>query len=134
MTFTELSKLPLVVPSRSSDARQMLDRAFERAGLSANIVAEADVLSSMLSILRTGIGYAVLPVGDLGKTISAEGLADPLPLEPPAHLTASIISSGDYPLTHAASLIRDILSAIVNEYVLLNLAVPNGSVSASPMS
>jgi LysR family nitrogen assimilation transcriptional regulator len=88
--------------------RNLLDRTFAAAGISPNVVAEADVLSSILSAVSTGMGCTVLPKGDLSD-ISGNQLAAPLLIEPPMFLTASIISSGDFPLTYAGEAVRNVL-------------------------
>src|SRR5271156_4751419 len=67
----------------------MLDRAFTAADVTPIVVAEADVLSTILSAVRTGIGNAIIPKGDLAD-ISGEDLAQPILIEPPIYLTASI--------------------------------------------
>jgi LysR family nitrogen assimilation transcriptional regulator len=86
--------------------RSLLDRTFAAAGISPNVVAEADVLSGILSVVSTGMGSTVLPKGDLSD-IPGEHTA--LLIEPPLFLTASIISSGDFPLTYAGEAVRNVL-------------------------
>ena len=106
ISFDGLAALPLILPSPPNVVRGLLDRTFAAACLSPNIVAEADVLSGILSALSTGMGSTVLPKGDFSD-ISADLIA--LLIEPPLFLTASIISSGDFPLTYAGEAVRDVL-------------------------
>ena len=106
ISFDRLAALPLILPSPPNVVRSLLDRAFAAAGVSPNVVAEADVLSGILSALSTGMGSTVLPKGDFSD-ISADLIA--LLIEPPLFLTASIISSGDFPLTYAGEAVRNIL-------------------------
>jgi LysR family transcriptional regulator, nitrogen assimilation regulatory protein len=108
ISFDKLAMLPLVLPSLPNVVRNLLDRTFAAAGISPNVVAEADVLSSILSAVSTGMGCTVLPKGDLSD-ISGNQLAAPLLIEPPMFLTASIISSGDFPLTYAGEAVRNVL-------------------------
>ncbi len=108
ISFERLAKLPLILPSSGNVTRTVLDRAFAAAGVSANVVAEADVWSSILAAVRTGMGSTVLPKGNLSD-VAAGDLAGPLLIEPPLFLTASIISSGDFPLTFAADAVRNVL-------------------------
>jgi LysR family transcriptional regulator, nitrogen assimilation regulatory protein len=96
----------LILPSHPNVVRSLLDRTFAAAGISPNVVAVADVLSGILSVVSTGMGSTVLPKGDLSD-ISGEQTA--LLIEPPLFLTASIISSGDFPLTYAGEAVRNVL-------------------------
>ena len=77
---------------------------------------EADVLSNILAAVRTGIGDSVLPKGDLAD-ISGDDLAKPVLIEPPLHLTCSVISSGNFPLTSAGEAVRDLLTELVEQHL-----------------
>jgi LysR family nitrogen assimilation transcriptional regulator len=116
VSFDQLTTLPLILPSHPNVTRSVLDRAFAAAGTSPNVVAEADVLSSILSAVRTGIGNTIIPKGDLSD-ISGNDLPEPLLVEPPLFLTASVISSGDFPLTHAGEAVRNVLIQFVESHL-----------------
>jgi len=113
VSLNQLAKLPLILPGLPNVVRNMLDRAFTAADVTPIVVAEADVLSTILSAVRTGIGNAIIPKGDLAD-ISGEDLAQPILIEPPIYLTASIISSSDYPLTNAGEAVRTILAQFID--------------------
>ena len=84
--------------------------------MTPNVVAEADVISNILSAVRTGIGDAIIPKGDLSD-ISGGDLAQPLLVEPPVYLTCSIISSGDFPLALAGEAAKDAFVSFIKERV-----------------
>jgi LysR family nitrogen assimilation transcriptional regulator len=106
----------LILPSLPNVTRDVLDRAFAAAGVSPNVIAEADMLSSLLSMVRTGIGSAIIPKGDLSD-VTGNSLATSLLVEPPLFLTASVISSGDFPLTHAGEAVRNVLAKLVESHL-----------------
>jgi LysR family transcriptional regulator, nitrogen assimilation regulatory protein len=114
VTLSQLAKLPLILPSHPNVTRAVLDRAFAAAGITPNVVAEADVLSSILSAVRTGIGDTIIPKGDLAD-IAGDDLARPLLVEPALFLTASVISSSDFPLTQAGEAVRELLTQFVKD-------------------
>jgi LysR family nitrogen assimilation transcriptional regulator len=58
------------------------------------------------------MGSAIIPKGDLSDA-SGSDLAKPLLIEPPLFLTASIIASGDFPLTFAAEAVRNVVIKFV---------------------
>lgn len=123
ISLSELAALPLILPDQANITRRMLGRIFSTARLEPNVVAEADQFSSILSAVRTGIGATVIPIGDLAEL--GGGLAPPILIEPPLYLTGSIISSSDYPLTHAGEAVRDVLARLVHEH--LQQAQPLGA-------
>jgi LysR family nitrogen assimilation transcriptional regulator len=106
ISFDRLAALPLILPSPPNVVRRLLDRTFAAAGVSPNVVAEADLLCGILSALSAGMGSTVLPKGDFSD-ISTGQIA--LLIEPPLFLTTSIISSGDFPLSYAAEAVRNVL-------------------------
>jgi LysR family nitrogen assimilation transcriptional regulator len=114
--LSQIVKLPLVLSGYPNVVRAVIDRAFAAAGLTPNVVAEADVLSSILSVVRTGIGNTILPKGDLSDIVGND-FAPPVLVEPPLFLTASIISSGDFPLTHAGEAVHSVLSKFVESHL-----------------
>jgi LysR family nitrogen assimilation transcriptional regulator len=108
----ELASLPLVLPPAPNVTRTTLDRAFAAARLAPTVVMEADVVANAIAAVRAGIGAAVLPKGDLSD-MSGDDLGTPEAIEPPVYLTCSIISSGNFPLTHAAVSVRDLFTGFV---------------------
>jgi LysR family transcriptional regulator, nitrogen assimilation regulatory protein len=112
----QIAKLPLILPGAPNVVRAVIDRAFAAAGLTPNVVAEADVLSSILSAVRTGMGSTILPKGDLSDIVGND-FSPPVLVEPPLFLTASIISSGDFPLTHAGEAVRGVLIKFVESHL-----------------
>jgi LysR family nitrogen assimilation transcriptional regulator len=113
VTLAQIAALPLVLPSFPNGRRRVVDRAFSEAGLVPNVIAETDTLSSELSAVRTGLAYSILNMGIMGQ----RGFADPRLIEPPVYLTCSVISSSDFPLTHAGEAVRDSLIEFVNQRI-----------------
>jgi LysR family nitrogen assimilation transcriptional regulator len=119
ISFDKLATLALILPSLPNVVRSLLDRTFAAAGIAPNIVAEADVLSGIISAVNTGMGSTVLPKGDLSD-IPGEQTA--LLIEPPLFLTASIISSGDFPLTYAGEAVQNVLIKFAESHFRANNA------------
>jgi LysR family nitrogen assimilation transcriptional regulator len=107
-SLQQVAKLPLILPGLPNGRRSLIDRAFAERGLAVNVVAEADTLSSELLAVRSGVASTILPISDRA-TFERGGFAAPLLVEPALFLTCSVISSSDFPLTHAGEAVRDIL-------------------------
>jgi LysR family transcriptional regulator, nitrogen assimilation regulatory protein len=116
VSCTQVAALPLVLPSPPNVLRVVVDRAFAAAGVAPKIMAEADVLSGILSMVQAGIGSTILPMGDLSD-VTRKDMAMPLLIEPPLFLTASVISSGDFPLTHAGEAVRNVLTRFIESHL-----------------
>ena len=86
VSHAELAAMPLILPPPPNMTHTALDRAFAAAGLSPNVVMEADVVSNILSSIRAAIGSSVLPKGDL-TDLSGSDLAKPIEIDPPLYLT-----------------------------------------------
>ena len=115
VSLEEVSKLPLVLPSRPGNRRQIVDRAFSERRLIPNIVVETEDFASELSAVRAGIGSTIMNIGELPSGF--EDLPQPLPLEPAVSMTCSVISNSDSSLTTAAEAVRSSLIEVVRNFV-----------------
>ena len=112
ISLPELAARPLVLPGKANLLRGLLDRRFQELGLVPNIVSEGDQLGTLISITHLGIGGTVLPSG---RWDAAGGGPSPQPLliEPPLFLTASVVWSADAALSRATDAVRLTLSDFV---------------------
>ncbi|MCO5966479.1 LysR substrate-binding domain-containing protein [Sinorhizobium meliloti] len=115
VSLDELASLPLVLPVRPHTMRNALDRAFAMAGGIPNCVAEVDTFCSMLSIVKAGVGNAIVPKGDFSDVPGYGGLR-PVVIDPPIYLTGCLISSAHIPLTSAAAAASALLAAQVEQH------------------
>ena len=79
-------------------------------------MAEADTIPSELYAVRAGLGSTILNMGDVSSFLS-DDFAKPLIVEPPLYMTCSMISSGDFPLTHAGEAVRSALVEFIGDYL-----------------
>ena len=109
VSIDDIAKLPLVLPGLPNGRRSLIDRAFAERGFLPNIVAEAETLSSELSAVRSGVAHTILPVASPERFLS-DGFVEPLMVEPGLFLTCSVISSSDFPLSHAGEAVRSLVT------------------------
>src|SRR5262245_30611077 len=112
----QLTTVPLILPGRPDVRRTIIDRAFTSAGLTSNVIAEADTVSSELSLVRMGHAHTILPTGDMSN-YEKDAFCKPRLIEPPLFLTCSIISSSDFPLTHAGDSVRSKMFEFARDYI-----------------
>jgi LysR family transcriptional regulator, nitrogen assimilation regulatory protein len=119
VSLEQVAKLPLVLPPLPRHRRVVIDRAFAAAGLTPNIVAETDTGLSELSAVRSGIGSSIYHAGTF-KNVYPGAFAEPLLIEPPMFLTCSLVSSSDFPLTHAGEAVKNVLIRFVEDQIAGN--------------
>jgi len=61
MTLHELAKHPLILMVKDSSSRQIVDLAFDREGLVANVAYETTYGTSVAGLTHAGLGVGVLP-------------------------------------------------------------------------
>jgi LysR family nitrogen assimilation transcriptional regulator len=114
VSIDDVAKLPLVLPSLPNGRRSLIDRAFAERGFLPNIVAEAETLSSELSAVRSGVAHTILPVANPERFLS-DGFVQPVMIEPGLFLTCSVISSSDFPLSHAGEAVRRLVTEFLEK-------------------
>ena len=115
----QVAKLPLVLPPLPRHRRIVIDRAFAEAGLTPNVIAETAGLSE-LSAVRSGVGYSIYNAGTFANVYPG-AFAEPLLIEPPIFLTCSLVSSSDFPLTHAGEAVKNVLIRFVEDQIAKNM-------------
>jgi LysR family nitrogen assimilation transcriptional regulator len=61
ITLTEVAKLPLILPSRPNAFRILIEGEMNAIGRKPDITLEVDSLNAILSLVKEGMGHAVLP-------------------------------------------------------------------------
>ena len=61
ITLTEVAKLPLILPSRPNAFRILIEGEMNAIGHKPDITLEVDGLNAILSLVKEGMGHAVLP-------------------------------------------------------------------------
>ena len=61
ITLAEVARLPLILPSRPNAFRILIDSEMIAIGCKPQVVLEVDGLNAILSLVREGMGHAVLP-------------------------------------------------------------------------
>ncbi len=66
VTLAELARWPLVLTSRDSSVRQLIERSAERGRLPLQIAQEATYMSTAIGMVAAGLGVGILPESALG--------------------------------------------------------------------
>jgi LysR family nitrogen assimilation transcriptional regulator len=63
VAFSDVAKLPLILPTNRHGLRQIVDEAADKRGIELNIVMEIDSVHASKELVERGLGYTVLPMG-----------------------------------------------------------------------
>lgn len=88
LPLSALDGVPLLLPSRIHTIRRLVDTAFERYGLTPNVVAEIESATTLASAVDAGIGATILPLSSAlsmtetqhrasGRDLAATRITDP---------------------------------------------------------
>jgi LysR family transcriptional regulator, nitrogen assimilation regulatory protein len=116
VTLARVAATPLVLPAHPNLVRKLLDDACLAAGVELVTVAEADVFSSVLTAVQSGIGDTILPKGDFSDSPGNTNLAA-IPIDPPIYLTATLINSRELALTTPVDAVRERFIAFAQDYL-----------------
>lgn len=67
LPFGQMAALPLILPSRPHGLRRLMDDMAEKCGLTLNVVMEVDSLHTMLELVRSRLGFTILPPASVGR-------------------------------------------------------------------
>ncbi|MFM9899781.1 MAG: LysR substrate-binding domain-containing protein [Polaromonas sp.] len=67
LSLAEVGDLPLILPSRPNAFRMLVEREMNAIGRQPQIALEVDGLNAILSLVKEGIGHAVLPIYTLSN-------------------------------------------------------------------
>lgn len=116
MPIKDLTKLPLILPSRPHSLRLLAERAVARTGDNLNVVVEADGLPTIKSLIMRGLGVTVLAYVAISNEVSS-GMLSVIPLRPHIHWGLDIASHRERNKTAAAQELIKLIDQEVKELV-----------------
>lgn len=97
ISLQEAAEHPLVLTTRATTLRQILDREFEHAGVVPEVYAEVSSIPTMLWLVEDGLGGTIVPGSALARVASNSWLSA-CAIEPAIRRTATLA------ISHIASL------------------------------
>jgi len=107
LTFEEVSRLPLILPSRPHGLRTIVDRAAAKNEVNPNVAIEVDSLSVILELVRRNLGYTILSKVACSKDMDTGKLVARNINNPELTRTTVLAWPKDFPLTQAAKAMAD---------------------------
>lgn len=114
ITLEQLSKLPLILPSRPNAFRILLEDAMLARKLKPQVVMEVDGLNAILSLVNEGLGHAVLPsyTLDAGHDLTTRAI-----VEPQLMSSLMMVKSALRPVTQTQGKAQDLLTSVLLDLI-----------------
>lgn len=106
----DLARFPLIIPSRQHMLRNLVEIECARHNVSLNVAMEIDSVSSLLTLVVKGFGYAILPANALNTPYRPDKLLA-IPTSPPILNRVVLATSSQRQLT---PLVRSTLEILRN--------------------
>lgn len=110
-----LAGVPLVLPGAANGLRLLIERAFARAGIEPEVVADIDSLPTMLAIARQGGGVTIVSSDAFGRTAD-QHLIHRL-VEPEIVRAVALCVPNALPTSSASLAIQKVVEQLVAELV-----------------
>lgn len=110
LPIATLDDLPLLLPPPYNFVRRAVDLAFTRARVSLNVVAEIEIVRTLVHVVSAGMGATIMPKA-IAERLTAES-AEPLimrPVAPKIEETLSLCVSDQSELSEQALAVKSIL-------------------------
>lgn len=112
-----LDGVPMILPSHSQGLRILLERAFAKAGITLNVIADIDSLASIMTAVEAGLACTILPSSSLPRRSQTQ--APPLRrlIEPRLQRPVSLCWASSTPRFSASLRVQQIIIDLIDELV-----------------
>ena len=113
----QVAALPLILPGATHGLRALLDQHAKAADLDLNMTIEVDSYRNIKELVSAGLGCSVLPLNAISREVAAGDLIHWTIGAPPLCRSVHLVNSVDRPMTHAVSLIRDMVQDLLHDLI-----------------
>ena len=115
--LADLEGLPMILTTRATTLRHVVDAAFNAAGVTPQVQAEASSIQTLLTVLAQGKLATLIPFSALSWHAATRVLTH-RPLEPVVLRRACLAWSRSAAMTQATQCVRSVIVDVVREMVL----------------
>ena len=117
IALKDVAALPLIVPSRPNAFRMLIEGAMTKIGSKPRIVLEVDGLNAILSLVKEGLGHAVLPRYTLSNFDNPEPFAVRSIHSPPIMSQLMLVWSSRRPTTETHKKALEVIRKVVRKAI-----------------
>jgi LysR family nitrogen assimilation transcriptional regulator len=115
--FKELNGKRLLLPSIQHGLRTIVERCATEAGITLDVVVEADSFGTLKDLVRNGHGWTVLPLAPIHEDIKARRLTGAALIDPVPVRRLILSYPADRSVTRLARFAGDTITSIVSDQV-----------------
>jgi len=117
ISFREVCKRSLILPSRGFGLRECVENAARDAELNLQITFEIDSVATQRDLAESGLGYTILPYAAVRQSAEAGRLFASEIVRPKISRTLNIAYAASHSANKAASAVRDVIDRVVYESI-----------------
>lgn len=115
--FKELDGKRLLLPSLRHGLRTIVERCAQEAGITLDVVVEADSYATLKDLVRYGHGWTILPLAPIHEDIASHRLSAATLIDPVPVRRLMLTYPADRPVSRLARFAGDTIVAIINDKV-----------------
>jgi LysR family transcriptional regulator, nitrogen assimilation regulatory protein len=124
VAVADLGAVPLLLPSGPHSLRRAVDAALRTVAQDAAVIGEVESVGTLVRAVHAGLGSTVLPRSVARTLPEPARFAVRRLVEPDVHLTMSICTSDQQPLSEPATIVHDMFARIIREFAERHGATP----------
>jgi LysR family nitrogen assimilation transcriptional regulator len=110
----DLSRVPLILPSRPNASRRLLDSLVSQRGLTLEVKLEVNDTSIIRALLKEGIGLSLLSQGAFLTEVAHDEL-EALPFRPRVHWPLALVMPSNHPRADIVEALASMIRKTVRE-------------------
>jgi LysR family nitrogen assimilation transcriptional regulator len=115
VTMAEIAKLPVLLPARSNQLRQVIQHRFDHERLSPKLVAEVDSIFLLREAASKGVGWTILPLA-VAKNSQGQSLSIRR-IDPILERTITLATVQPAPAGAEVAAVRDVITELASTLV-----------------
>jgi len=115
LDYKLIAQLPLILPSEAHGLRELLERQAMSFNLQLNTIIDVDSYSNIKELVRSGIGYSILPFNAIAREVEAGILTCWKIANPQLQRSIYLTHSIERPMTNAVAAIEALSREVLRD-------------------
>ena len=117
VSFGELSKRPLILPSRGFGLREWVENTARDQEMKLNITFEIDSVATQRELVESGLGFTILPYAAVRQAVEAKRLFAAQIVRPHISRTLTIAFAASHSENKATRAVREVIDLVVADTI-----------------
>ena len=117
VSFGELSKRPLILPSRGFGLREWVENTARDQEMKLNITFEIDSVATQRELVESGLGFTILPYAAVRQAVEAKRLFAAQIVRPHISRTLTIAFAASHSENKATRAVRGVIDLVVADTI-----------------